>query len=327
MASIIALGNALVDIMTQLQEDNTLNSLQLPKGSMQLVDIKTSEDIRKHTSHLNTTKVSGGSAANTIRSLSMLGATTGFIGKICNDETGTFFKDDMLSTGVKTLLIESETPSGRAIALVSPDSERTFATYLGAAATMNPSEINEKFFEGYKFLHIEGYLVFNHALIEHALKLASSKGLIVSMDMASYNVVEANLDFLKEMIQKYVNIVFANEEEAKALTGLAPNEALNEIAQWCDYAIVKIGKDGSMIKHNNRIYPIHAIESNPIDTTGAGDNYAAGFLYGLSNNWSLDKCGKAGSLLAGKVIEVLGTTMDSNQWIHIKKGIAQIELE
>jgi sugar/nucleoside kinase (ribokinase family) len=327
MNGILAMGNALVDIMTQLTDDNTLDNLLLPKGSMQLVDIETSEDVREKTSHLHTHKASGGSAANTIRSLAMLGAETGFIGKIGADETGMFFKDDMIKTGVNTHLIESDIPSGCAVALVSPDSERTFATYLGAAAAMNPLEISEFIFEDYKFLHIEGYLVFNHELIEHSLKIAKSKGLVVSMDMASFNVVEANLDFLVDMIKKYVDIVFANEEEAKSLTGKTPEEALEIISEWCDYAIVKVGEKGSYIKHNNIIYNIDAVKSNPIDTTGAGDNYAAGFLYGLSQNWDLNKCGKAGSLLAAKVIEILGTTMSDCVWNEIKLGVEKISLE
>ncbi|MDD2199086.1 MAG: adenosine kinase [Bacteroidales bacterium] len=327
MNRILAMGNALVDIMTQLTDDSTLDNLQLPKGSMQLVDIKTSDDVREKTSHLHTHKASGGSAANTIRSLAMLGLKTGFIGKIGADKTGMFFKDDMIRTGVNPHLIESDIPSGCAVALVSPDSERTFATFLGAAAAMNPLEISEFIFDDYKFLHIEGYLVFNHELIEHALKIAKSKGLIVSMDMASFNVVEANLEFLVDMIIKYVDIVFANEEEAKALTGKSPEEALDNIAEWCDYAIVKVGENGSYIKHKNKVYKIDAIQSKPIDTTGAGDNYAAGFLFGLSQNWNLYKCGKTGSLLAGKVIEVLGTTMSDSVWNEIKTRVSNISLE
>lgn len=325
MAKIIAMGNALVDIMTMLQSDEVLDNLNLPKGSMQLVDQETSKKVQEETSNLEKSLASGGSAANTIRSLATLGAKTGYLGKIGKDEMGEFFTNDMINTGVKPTLIKSETPTGLAVALVSEDSERTFATHLGAAAELTPEDITADIFEGYDILHVEGYLIFNNDLIEKAMQTAKECGVTVSLDLASYNVVEANLDFLKYLVDKYVDILFANEEEAKAFTGAEPEEALEMIAKICDIAIVKVGEYGSFVKKGLIKHQEGVIKVKPIDSTGAGDNYAAGFLYGIINNWDLAKCARAGAILSGNVIEVIGATMDEKRWDNIKSEIDKLK--
>ncbi|MBN2779090.1 MAG: adenosine kinase [Bacteroidales bacterium] len=325
MAKIIAMGNALVDIMTMLNDDQVLDNLNLPKGSMQLVDLETSKKVQEFTGNLSKSLASGGSAANTIRSMAVLGAQTGYLGKIGRDEMGKFFAQDMLKTGVTPKLIETDTPTGIAVALVSKDSERTFATHLGAAAELTPQDITPEIFDGFDILHVEGYLIFNNELIEKAMQTAKECGLTISLDLASYNVVEANLEFLKYLVDKYVDILFANEEEAKAFTGKEPEEALEMISKVCDIAIVKVGEDGSFIKKGIFKHEEGVIKVKPIDSTGAGDNYAAGFLYGIMNNWDLAKCAKAGAILAGNVIEVIGATMDEKRWERIKTEIKKLQ--
>lgn len=321
MKKILAMGNALVDMMTKLPDDDALSALGLPKGSMQLVDASQSENILNKTKHFPRALVSGGSAANTIRSLAKLGANCGYLGKTSHDELGKFFNTEMLQLSIDAHLLYSNTATGLAIALVSPDSERTFATYLGAAAEMTPEEIDIDIFKKYQYLHIEGYLAFNHPLIQKALETASACNMMVSMDMASYNVVEINRDFLLDMIQKHVDVVFANEEEARALTGKSPELAVHEIAEWCTIAVVKTGAEGSLIKTGGEVIHVPARKTRAIDTTGAGDNYAAGFLYGHAEGWDMMRCGKLGTILASKVIEVTGTTMSEEtwQWISLEK--------
>ncbi len=324
MTKVLGMGNALVDILTKLKTDKTLEEFSLPKGSMQLVDFEISNKVNKGTDHLEKQIASGGSAANTIHGIAKMGLETGFIGKVGEDEMGTFFHDDMLKSNINPQLLKSNTPSGKAMALISPDSERTFATYLGAAVELSPDDIISDHFVGYDYFHIEGYLVQNHALIEKAVKFAKDNGLKVTLDMASYNVVEENLEFLKVLLDKYVDIVFANEEEAKSFTGMEPEAALNEFAMLCEIAVVKIGKHGSLVKKGNEVYKVNSIEANPIDTTGAGDLYAAGFIYGLIKEYSLDKCGRIGSILAGKTIEVIGPKMDDQQWSDVWNLIEKI---
>lgn len=324
MAKVLGIGNALVDIMTRLESDDTLQKFELPKGSMQLVDIDLSNKVFLGTDHLEKLIASGGSAANTIHGLAQLGIESGFIGKVGNDELGSFFYEDMVKSGISPLLLKSNTATGKAIALVSKDSERTFATYLGAAVELSANDLTSELYDGYDYFHIEGYLVQNHELIEKAVKLAKQLGLKVSLDMASYNVVEDNLDFLKKIIREYVDIVFANEEEAKAFTGKQPDEALLDFASQCEIAVVKIGKKGSLIKKGDEIHRVKAIEANSIDTTGAGDLYASGFLYGLIKGYGLDKCGRIGSLISGRTIEIMGPKMTSETWQEIRSKLDQI---
>ncbi|MEE4197917.1 MAG: adenosine kinase [Bacteroidales bacterium] len=321
MDKVLGIGNALVDIMTMLPDDSTLEKFSLKKGSMQLSERDFADQVDQATVNFKKSQSSGGSAANTIHGLASLGAPAGYIGKVGDDSFGEFFSNDMKANGIVPFMLKTMTETGRAMALISPDSERTFATYLGAAVELSDMDLIADQFEDYKYLHIEGYLVLNHKLMLKAAQLAKANHMKISLDLASYNVVEDNLDFLKDYIQNYVDIIFANEEEAKAYTGKEPEEALNEIAEQCEIAIVKIGSKGSLIKSDGQIYTIDPFKADSVDTTGAGDLYASGFLYGLVNKMPLEKCGSIGSLCASKVIEVVGSKMSAETWNSIKQQI------
>jgi sugar/nucleoside kinase (ribokinase family) len=319
MKRILGIGNALVDVMTLIDNDNILEIFSLPKGSMQLVDGEKSSLIKSGTNNFKRNLVSGGSAANTIHGLAMLGANTGFIGSIGKDDTGDFFEKDMKIAGVKTFLTRRNSVTGTAVALISPGSERTFATHLGAAVELESDDLNPDNFKEYDILYLEGYLIINKPLVERTCKIAKNNNMIIALDLSSYNVVEAKLPEFKEIINKYVDIVFANEDEAKSFTGFAPPEALNSLSELCDIAVIKVGQDGSLIKRNKEVIKIGTIPVKCIDTTGAGDLYASGFLYGYANGLTLEKCGLFGSVLAGHVIEIVGARMDEIRWKKIMK--------
>lgn len=323
---IVGIGSALVDILVPLPNDEMLQQFGLAKGSMVLVDADKSKQIIDATAHLNTSMETGGSAANTIRGIAQLGGKTAFIGKVNQDEMGHFFQKSIESLGVDFHRLQGSIPSGMAATLISPDSERTFGTYLGAASELKPSDLNDKLFEPYDILHIEGYLVFNHALIEDILKRAKKYGLKISLDMASYNVVKANLDFMKRLLSEYVDIVFANEEEAKAYTGKEPAEALGELAKECEVAVVKVGSKGSLIQTDGSIFLVPPYRVNAIDATGAGDIYASGFLYGLANGLDYNVCGRIGSLLASEVIKGIGAKIPDSAWEFIHRELATFAL-
>lgn len=324
MKKILGMGNALTDILLRIENDEVLAKLNLPKGSMQLVDGGKSKEITTLLSEISPKMATGGSASNTINGITRLGAAAGFVGKIGKDEVGEFFRNDMLNNGVVPHLLYSETPSGQCTVLVSADGERTLCTFLGAACELDAKDLTPEMFVGFDIFHIEGYLVQNHELIRTAVKMAKEAGLQVSVDLASYNVVEENLNFLNEIIRDYIDIVFANEEEARAFTGKEPEQALIHIADHCDIAVVKIGKEGSFIKSGSESVLVKPRLANCIDTTGAGDLYAAGFLYGLANGYSLDICGKIGSLVSGNVVEVLGAKMTDEVWKQIHTDIQKI---
>lgn len=319
MKLIVGIGNALVDVMTLIDNDNILEKFSLPKGSMQLVDGEKSTLIKSETMNFKRNPTSGGSAANTIHGLAMLGVKTGFIGSVGRDDNGDFFENDMKMAGVKTFLTRRNSVTGTAVALISPDSERTFATHLGAAVELGSDDLHPEDFRDFDILYMEGYLIFNKTLVERACIIAKKNKMKIALDLASYNVVEAKLADFREIIEKYVDIVFANEEEAKSFTGFEPARALNILSGLCDIAVIKVGKEGSMIQRGREIIKIGTIVAECIDTTGAGDLYASGFLYGYANGLSLEKCGLFGSVLAGHVIEIVGARMDEQRWERIIK--------
>ncbi len=325
MDKIIGMGNALVDVLVRIDDDSLLEKLHLPKGSMQLIQEDTLSEIRKYTSGMKIHRSTGGSAGNTVCALAALGANPGFIGKVGQDETGAFFGDTLRQRGVNALLATCDLPSGIASTFISTDGERTFGTYLGAAATLRAEDLSRKMFAGYNYLYIEGYLLQDHDLMLRAVQLAKEEGLQVCLDMASYNVVEAERDFFDQLIVKYVDIVFANESEALAYTGKAPHEALEEIASKCSIAVVKTGKEGSLVKKGTEVIQLLSCPvDNVLDTTGAGDFYAAGFMYGLTCGYSLEKCVQISTILATAVIQEVGTTLSAKKWDEIKLNIESL---
>lgn len=324
MKRILGIGNALVDVMTLIEGDYILQEFNLPKGSMQLVDKEKSEGIISATGIFPRTWTSGGSAANTIHGLAMLGADTGFIGSIGRDETGDFFENDMKKAGVNTLLIRRNSVTGTAVALITRDTERTFATHLGAAVELTAEDLKPMLFEGYDILYLEGYLISDFHFVENACKYAKENGMLVALDLASYNIVEAYLGSYKKIVDGYVDILFANEQEAREFTGLEPEDALTVLSEMSEIVILKAGAKGSWVKSPEELIRISAFPVNCIDTTGAGDLYAAGFLYGFARDLDLEKCGIMGSLMAGRVIEIVGARMNKEKFVEIRKEIENI---
>jgi len=324
MKKVLAMGNALTDILLQIENDDILSTLNLMKGGMMLIDTVQLERISNALSFYPKKMAPGGCASNTINGITRLGLSGGFVGKIGKDYIGSVFTKDSVTNGVELHLLSSNSQSGRCTVLISPDSQRTHCTFLGAACELEASELYPEMFLGYDIFHIEGYLTQNHDLIRTAIQFAKEAGLKVSLDLASYNIVEENLEFLQEIIREYVDIVFANEDEASSFTGKDPEEALDIIATLCDIAIVKIGKYGSFVKAGDLKVKIEPREANCIDTTGAGDLYAAGFLFGLAKNYPLEICGKIGSIVSGNVVEVIGAKMNDTVWIGIHEEIKKL---
>ena len=323
--SILGIGNALVDIMIALPDDQILHQFSLPRGSMTLVNGIQSWKIYQATRPWQKNVTTGGSAANTIHNLASLGACCGYAGKIGDDDLGAIFEKEFADKGVATHLYYSSSGTGRVMALVSPDSERTMATFLGAAEELLPEEFPAEIMKPYSYLYVEGYLVQDHRLIETILHTGQEAGLEVIIDLSSYNVVEQNRDFLEHLITHYVDIVFANEEEAFAYTGLQPEEAVKRIASLCDIAIVKTGKKGSLVAGGDEILTINPVSANAIDTTGAGDSYSAGFIYGLSRGLTLRQCGDIASLVAAKTVEVMGAKIPEEEWPELLLKVKAIE--
>ncbi|MBQ4299763.1 MAG: adenosine kinase, partial [Bacteroidales bacterium] len=286
---------------------------------------ETGDKIWEALKEYGVTYVPGGSGANTITCAAIFGMEAGFLGKIGNDDLGNLFKSTMEQYGVKTHMLYSSKPSGRCMVFITgANAERTFAGYMGATLELGPDDLSLEQFEGYDYFHIEGYLVQNQELISKAARLAKAAGCIISIDMASYNVVESNDAFFHNLVENYVDIVFANESEAKAFTKMEPREAVDELARHCKIAVVKVGKEGSMVRSGDEYHFIEPWPAKPIDATGAGDTYAAGFLYAHSLGMPLKVCGEVGSIIAAKVVEVIGTKIDIPRWRDAKIEIREL---
>ncbi len=315
MEKIIGIGNALVDILVRLKDDYLLEKTGLPKGGMTLIDEARQRELRSCMEGLPMEQATGGSAGNTMLALARLGEAAGFVGKVGRDDLGRFYADNCKKVGIEARLLECDLPTGVANTFISPDGERTFGTYLGAAATLQASDITPELFEDVGTAHIEGYLVQNHDLMEAICQTATEAGTMLSLDLASYNVVAADLDFFRHLVQDYIDIVFANEEEASAFTGKTdPLEALREIAAYKCLAVVKLGGKGACARLGEEEEVVPSMHMPVVDTTAAGDFFAGGFLYALNRGASLKDCLNCGSLLAGHIIGVVGTRLPDETW-------------
>lgn len=321
--TIIGIGSPIVDAIA-LVEESFISQVDGDKGGMVLVDTATITSLIESLPQA-AVAAPGGSAGNTLFALARMGASTSFLGKTGNCTEGGFYRDRFAQLGGDTSRFKiGNVPNGRCLSLVTPDGERTMRTDLGAAMTLAPEEISVADFAGCSHAHIEGYLLFNEALMRRVLESAKEAGCTISLDLASFEVVNATKAILPELLSHYVDIVFANEEEGSAYTGIVddyPQMAL-KLAELCEIAVVKVGAHGSYVARASevqKIEPMHA--AKVIDTTGAGDLWAAGFLYGWSQNRPLAECAQMGSTLGAAVVQEQGSTLPEYVWQDILANI------
>jgi len=313
------IGSPLVDILIKA-DDDFLNGLGKAKGGMHYVGNDFIDQIVSRFSD-QCSIVPGGSACNTIVGIGKLGGATRFVGKCGNGDMGKFFKSGLRDNNVNPLMFSSASPTGKVLSVVTPDAQRTMFTYLGAASEVTPDDITEDCFKDAGVVHIEGYLLFNRELMLKILSAAKSSGALISLDLSSFTVVEAAMDILAELVQEYVDILIANEDEAEAFTGSRDElEAVNALSKHAEIAVLKVGERGSYISHNGKVIHVKPGGTGSItDTTGAGDLWASGFLYGIVNGYSLKMAGELGSICGYEVCRVLGASIPDNRWANIRK--------
>lgn len=321
---VIGLGNALVDVLLQLDSDDVLTQVGIQKGAMDMISEKQMIAIRTAQEHLERNQTPGGSVCNTMRTISCLGANAGYIGKIGTDEVGTYYENEVRKSGVIPYFVKTSGVSGSCTVLISPDGERTMGTFLGPAATLTPEEIKRDVLKNYQCIYIEGYLIVNEPLLRETVRKAKELGLKVALDLSNFNIVNAFKNLLEEIIPQYVDILFSNESEAGAFTGQPAQEAVKTLSGMVDVSVVTLGKEGALIGHKGNVIAVDAEGGKPVDTTGAGDNFAAGFLYGQSVGATLEQSGKIGSLLAGYVIDTIGPEIPAHHWGQIKLKVKEI---
>jgi sugar/nucleoside kinase (ribokinase family) len=324
MKKIIGLGSPIIDEIAFV-DDVFLESVSGSKGGMELLGESELELIKSDIDQ-ELVQITGGSAGNTIFALARLGIQTSFIGKIGNCPSGDLYKKSLAQYGGNTQSFKiGNIPNGKCLSLVTPDGERTMRTSLGAAMTLTEDELTPSDFEAYDHLHIEGFVILNKNVLLKALDLAKYYKLTVSFDLASFEIVNQTKGELVEILRNNVDIVFANEDEAAAFTQLPASqseESVKILNELCETAVVKLGAKGSLIAQANTVIHSEAIPvKEVIDTTGAGDFWAAGFLHGWANNHSIEHSARLGALMGATVIQNHGGTLSHSQWDDIMESI------
>ncbi len=316
---IVGIGNALVDILSHA-DDVFVEKTGFGKGGMNYVD---TDFIDKMIAMVPGTPVvvPGGSACNTIIGVGKLGGKARFIGKCGQDTLGDLFSKELQNSHVDPFLMTSALSTGRVFSIVTPDAQRSMFTYLGAASELRPGEIAGCSFLDAAVVHIEGYLLFNNDLIMKALSRAKEDGALISLDLASYTVVESSKMLLETIVTEYVDILIANEDEAAVFTGhFDERKAIEALSERARIAVLKVGERGSYVAQDGEIVKIDPLGKGPvIDTTGAGDLWASGFLFGLTRGYSVETCGRIASACGSEVCQVVGATIPDEGWARIKR--------
>jgi sugar/nucleoside kinase (ribokinase family) len=319
--TIVGVGSALVDLLAR-EPDDFMEALGVAKGGMNLVDREFLGSLLDRTSS-QPSVVPGGSACNTALGVARLGGRARFVGKLGRDEMGGLFTRGLTESNVDAVLFDSDLPTGCVLSVITPDTQRSMFTCLGAASEMAPDEITADIFTDAAIVHVEGYLVFNPDLLQAVLTSAKTAGALVSLDLASFNVVEQAGPFLKDMVARYVDILIANEDEARAYTGHADEDrALQALAEGVCLAVLKLGPRGSRVAHDGRNIAIAPLAcGDAVDSTGAGDLWASGFLYGLAAGLNIEKSGEIASACGREVCRVMGAAIPEDVWEDIRKII------
>ncbi len=311
---VIGIGNALVDIEVQV-DDSFLEQNSLAKGGMTLSSPEQQLKILEALSDKSTKNSSGGSAANTIHGISVLGGKSYYLGRVANDSFGVHYTKDMQHCGVGFPGPGSEQEgTGTCVILVTPDCERTMFTHLGVSSALHPDNVDDTIVQGSKVVYIEGYLWTGDETREAAHKLAhhaKSEGLQVALSLSDPFIVNSYKEQLTDFIRSNVDILFCNEVEAKSMAETSdPSNAFDKLQALANTVFLTLGKKGSWAgkasetRFSAGVFPVQAV-----DTTGAGDLYAAGALYGLVQGKNLQECAVLGAYCSSQVVTQLGGRM------------------
>ena len=315
MKKVLGMGAALVDILANV-DDAWIESQGVQKGGMNMVDWPQMEKFLAALK--NPLRVPGGSTCNTMVGLSRLGGKAAFISKIGNDEFGKLFQEHLKNNGVESKLGMSDAATGCVFSAVTPDAQRSMWTYLGASDFLASEDFVPALYDGVGLLYAEGYRAFNADCFKKSFTLARSLGVETALDFSSFGVVDACRGTFDELFAAgMIDIIIANEDEAFAYAGVKEEAALDVLAGKAKVAVVKIGKRGALIAKDGKVTRVQAGAAKAIDTTGAGDLWASGFLYGYMNGWDMERSGNLGSVVSNEVVQVMGAQIPEDGWKRI----------
>lgn len=323
MAAVLGVGSPLLDVLAQVGDDFLKNNVSGAKGGMEMIDSAERNRLMQLLGE-NVEWVPGGSAGNTVFALARMGIDVAMLGKTGKDSEGRYYREKLVSLGGSDReFLQSETvPTGVCLSLITPDAERTMRSDLGAASCLTAEDVQQVDFSRYSIVLIEGYMLFS-AAFDAVIAGAKKAGCKIAFDLASFEVVNIFRDKINTLLND-VDILFANADEARALLGELPEDRqLEELAGRCSTAVLKLGRRGAMVKSGQEKAQVPAeLVENPVDTTAAGDLWAAGFLYGFVKGHSLENCAKYGSILSGEVVKVIGSQLPNGSWKKIEKALS-----
>ncbi|MBA3721046.1 MAG: adenosine kinase [Parachlamydiaceae bacterium] len=260
----------------------------------------------------------GGSCANAIKALSNLGIKTALVSSIGTDALGEQFTHSITEQGIIPLFKHSLFPTMRVLCLVTPNGKRTMRFFAGSSQDFSESALNPLYFNGVKIVHLEAYSIRNEELLTSMVQFAKNEGAIISLDLSSFEIVRQHSRVLLKLIEEFVDILFCNIDEIQELTKLSPHDGCYEMQKKCPITVVLMGKEGCLVGHKGEVFASPSFPVQVIDTTGAGDFFAGGFLYGYFKGYSLTECARLGNYLGGSVTEVMGTTFSNKKWQSIR---------
>lgn len=321
---ILGVGSPLVDELINVDDAFLKEHVSGAKGGMEMVEpevIQTLTGIYGRKPEM----VPGGSAGNSIFALARMGISCAMLGKLGHDSAGDFYRSEFKANGGSDayFIATSDAPTGKCLSIVTPDAERTMRSALGASLLLNKDEIEKADFTPFDLVYIEGYMLFS-PVFDTLLRRVKAAGCRIGFDLASFEVVGIFREkLLNEVLPEYVDLIFANEEEGAALLGdLTPEEMADKLGTICEIAVVKSGVRGSVaVRGKEKAFIPAFVVEHPVDTTAAGDLYAAGFIRGLAAGASLEKCGAIGSRISSEVVKVFGSVLGQEAWDKVFEEI------
>ncbi len=312
---IIGIGGPILDQLLPVPDD-FLENVPGKKGGMEPISYEGLKNIVAHSgaqSHF----VPGGSARNTLHGLSRFGEKCALVGMVGDDERGKIYRQLLEEQGIESLLVESKTPTAIVLSLVTPDGERTMRTFQGASTEIRGHHLKPHIFEGVKLVHLEGYTLFNEDLTETAMRLAQEAGAKVSFDLASFEIARNFKEHILYLLDRYVDLIFCNEEEAAALLDKHEEAACDALAEICEVSVVLMGSNGCFVRKGSHKLHCPAYPVKPLDTTGAGDLFTSGFLHGYMRHYPIDICAHYGAIAGRAVVQVMGPVIPHDAWERI----------
>lgn len=305
---VIGMGQACIDFLIPVDEEFLQHNISGDKGGCIEIDIETLTAIlnKAPTPPLVRT---GGSCANTIKGLAGLGEKCALLSHVGSDPLGEFFIQRIQNLDITGFFTRSNQHTTQVLCLITPDGQRTMRFCEGPHHKMSDQFFHADYFNGVKLAHFDSYSLFNGHLLENGMLLAEKAKAKISLDLSSFEIVHKFSDRLKHLLTHYVDIVFANQDEVKALTGFEPVEGCLKLQEMCTLSVVLMGSEGCLVGHQGKVFHSPSFPAHVIDTTGAGDLFASGFLYGYLQDFPLNQCAKIGNCLGSAIVEIEGAEL------------------